>query len=261
MSAHRSRGCDSAPRLRPSMNRPVPRGTQFWEDQYASRTAPDLPATVASAVDAAIAFFGPMQGKRVLDVGCGNGGTSLRLARAGALVTALDYSHGAVDNLNRYVESRGIGNLSAVRADAMQIDSLGRFDLVFGSLILHHLEPFGAFCAALRRTLVPGGRAFFLENNAASDLLIWFRRHVVGRLWVPRHGDGVEFPLSPAEIGQLRKHFEVRTEIPEMIFFQLVSSYLLRRRLTKLTKAIDELLFRLDVGRKYSYLQHVLISG
>jgi 2-polyprenyl-3-methyl-5-hydroxy-6-metoxy-1,4-benzoquinol methylase len=244
------------------MNCPSPQSAEeFWQHQYAAPSIAALPASISGAVDAALAFFGPMQGKRVLDIGCGTGGTSLRLARSGAKVTALDYSRNAVDNLNRHVDTLGIDNLTAVCGDAMQIDSLGRFDCVFGSLILHHLEPFGDFCRVLRRSLVSGGRGFFLENNASSSLLLWFRQHIVGKLWVPRYGDGVEFPLTPAEINELRRYFALETEIPEMIFFQLVSSYLLNRMFMNVTRAIDATLFRMNLGTKYSYLQHLMIRG
>jgi 2-polyprenyl-3-methyl-5-hydroxy-6-metoxy-1,4-benzoquinol methylase len=183
------------------------------------------------------------------------------LARAGGEVTALDFSRNAVASLNEYARANGVGNLTAVCGDALRIDGLGKFDFVFGSLILHHIEPFADFCTVLRQTLRPGGRAFFFENNAASDLLVWFREHVVGKLWVPRHGDGVEFPLTPGEVALLRRQFRVDIRIPEMVFFQLVSTYLLRRRLHRLMKSVDDLMFRHDVGKRYSYRQYVMIHG
>ena len=233
---------------------------EFWDSQYELITV-DLPDDVRRAVADAEKFFGDLRGKRVLDIGCGNGQTTLMLARAGAIVTGVDNSSVAADKLQRYVESHAISNVTAVCADAMRIDELGKFDCVFGSLILHHLEPFSEFCLALRGALRPGGRAFFLENNAASEILIWFRTHVVGRLWVPRFGDGVEFPLTPREIRTLRQHFDVEVRIPEMVFFQLVSAYLLRRRLAGAAKALDDLMFRWNIGTKYSYRQCLLIEG
>lgn len=234
---------------------------EFWESRYAIEEPPEPQAIVARAVRDALEYFGPMEGKRVLDIGCGTGATSLLLAKTGAQVTALDYSRNAVDSLARYTEAKGITNITPVCGDALKIDRLGGFDFVFGSLILHHIEPFATFCAVLRNALEPGGRGFFLENNAASEMLIWFREHVVGKLWVPRCGDGIEFPLTPGEIAMLRGHFRVETRIPEMIFFQLVSTYLLRRRLKGFTRSIDDLLFRYNVGKKYSYRQYVLIEG
>ncbi len=232
----------------------------FWDAQYDLGES-RLPADIASAVTVATQFFGDLRDKRVLDIGCGNGETTLLLARAGAIVTGVDSSGVAVDRLTRRARDHGIPGVSAVCADALRIDEIGKFDFVFGSLILHHIEPFAEFCTALRRALLPGGSAFFYENNAASDLLVWFRAHVVGRLWVPRYGDGVEFPLTPAEVRELRKHFDVSVDIPEMIFFQLASAYLLKRRLGGITKRIDESLYRWNIGRRYSYRQYLKVRG
>lgn len=233
----------------------------YWEKAYSDETHIELPEDIHRAVAYAHDFFGSIAGKRVLDIGCGHGGTSVFLARAGANVTAVDFSKAAVQNLTEFALKNDIKNLNAVAWDVMKIDELGTFDYVFGSLILHHVEPFAGFCSILRSTLASGGSAFFYENNAASDFLIWFRRKIVGKLWVPRFGNEDEFPLMPAEIEMLRQHFAVDVKIPEMIFFQLASSYLFKRKLLKPTKFIDNLLFQLNIGRKYSYRQYVLIRG
>lgn len=234
---------------------------RFWDIQHEETRTAGLSPAVQRAVSDALAYFGDVRGKRILDIGCGNGGTSLMLARGGGEVLALDTSQVAVDNLNTLAREQGIRNVIAVRADAMQIGELGGFDYVFGSLILHHIEPFDEFASLLGQSIRRGGRAFFFENNAASDLLIWFREHIVGRLWVPRCGDGIEFPLTPAEIDMLRRHFSVEIRVPEMVFFQLASTYLLKRRLQGVTRAIDAQLFRWNLGRKYSYRQYVMLQN
>ena len=234
---------------------------QFWDRVYSAVEPAQLDSDNSRAVGHALDFFGDVRGKRILDVGCGTGGTSLMLAQAGAEVVALDSSRVAVEGFSRYLGNMNISNVKPIVGDAMKLSAIGQFDFVFGSLILHHLEPFDQFCLTLRAALLPGGKAFFFENNAASDLLVWFRKHVVGKLWVPRYGDDQEFPLTPGEIRQLRKTFRVDVEIPEMKFFQLASAYLFKRRLASQMKAIDDLLFKLRIGTQYSYRQNVLIYG
>jgi len=103
-------------------------------------------------------------------------------------------------------------------ASALALDDIEQVDFVFGSMILHHIEPFEQFANQLRRVLKPGGKAFFFENSAASRLLVWFRQNIVGKLWVPKYGDKDEFPLMPQEIDQLRKRFQVMIIYPEMVF-------------------------------------------
>ncbi len=234
----------------------------FWDNVYgATPYSRELDDDVQRAIANAHTYFGPLQGKTLLDIGCGAGASSIFWARAGATVTAVDMSEVGIAALRQRCAQLGLGNVTAVVADAMKIDSLGSFDFVFGSMILHHLEPFRNFAGVLRRTVNNGGKAFFYENNAASTLLVWFRTNVVGKLWVPKHGDAEEFPLTPAEVNALREHFTVRLEYPEMVFFQLASVYLLRHRLHAPMQAVDRFLYRRKVGLSWSYRQYVMLEA
>ena len=65
---------------------------------------------------------GRLMGGRVLDVFCYAGAFSLRLARAGAEVTALDVSAGALAGLRRQAERNGLGGrVSPVRGNAFDM--------------------------------------------------------------------------------------------------------------------------------------------
>ncbi|MFD2183138.1 class I SAM-dependent methyltransferase [Rhodoplanes azumiensis] len=246
---------------------PKPQGASisagFWDEVYTTNPiySKELSDEAREAIRAAAAWFGDLSGKTVLDLGCGAGASSLLLAELGADVISVDASPVAIASLTERCRARGVTRVRPVVCDAMTIDTLGPVDFVYGSMILHHLEPFGAFCQTLRRTIRPGGRAFFWENNAASDLLLWFRKHVVGKLWVPKYGDEHEFPLTPSEIATLRGVFDVTTEHPRMEFFALASLYLLRGKLMKPMVAIDDFLFRHGIGTRYSYQQYVRVQG
>jgi 2-polyprenyl-3-methyl-5-hydroxy-6-metoxy-1,4-benzoquinol methylase len=69
--------------------------------------------------------------------------------------------------------------LVGVVCDAMKLQGLGSFDFVLGAIILHHLEPFSAFCSALKAALKPGGKAFFYENNAARIMRSYSYRQLL----------------------------------------------------------------------------------
>jgi SAM-dependent methyltransferase len=235
----------------------------FWDrlHQGTASYSGELDENVERALSSAQNFFHCEQGCKVLDIGCGRGVTSIFWASTGAQVTAIDYSASAIAELSEHCEQVGIANIKPVVGDAMTIDELGQFDYVFGSMILHHLEPFGQFVAVLRRTLKANGRAFFYENNAASDLLVWFRNNLVGKLGVPKYGDKDESPLAPREIDLLRRSFSVSVSYPEMMFFRLASPYLFRRHLESGLKAVDDFLYKQDVGVRYSYRQYVLVEA
>lgn len=234
----------------------------FWDSIYTKTGySRELSGGTREAVEDAVAFFGDVKGKTVIDVGCGAGATSLLLAALGAHVIAMDTSEVALQALRDRCRTLGIDTIQPRLCGALAIDEIGPCDFAFGSMILHHIEPFGEFCAALKRALKPAGKAFFYENNAASELLIWFRTHVVGKLWVPKYGDPYEFPLMPSEIALLGKYFKVRTDYPRMVFFQLASSYLLRGHFGAPFEALDNWLFKHRVGLKYSYNQYVYLQG
>jgi SAM-dependent methyltransferase len=241
------------------------RAAEFWDQvfaqgQHAAYSRVEMPDADDPVFAAALGHFGDVRGKTVLDVGCGRGASALFFASHGAHVIAVDDSATAIDNLRGYCDAHDVGRVTPVHMSALGVATLGPVDHVFGSMILHHVEPFAEFAAALRAVLAPNGRGFFYENNARSGLLIWFRRNVVGRFGVPKLGDPDEFPLTPGEIEELRGHFEVRVAYPEFLFFQLVAPYLLRDRLRGPLRLLDRLCYAVPPLRRYSYRQYVYLS-
>lgn len=232
---------------------------EFWNSVYASGEV-QIPSDDAPVLNAALQHFGDVRGKRLLDIGCGRGEISVFFASKGAHVVSVDTSPTAIANQKNFCSRHQIPNITPVQLSAMEIESAGSFDFVMGSMILHHIEPFAVFAEVMRRSLVSGGKAFFYENNAYSDLLIWFRKHVVGKLWVPKTSDNEEFPLTPAEITILRKHFGVQVEYPELLFFRLISMCLLRGIFPEPFRRMDEFFYQFESMRKYSYRQYVILT-
>jgi SAM-dependent methyltransferase len=236
------------------MGEPAAAIRDHWNAAYRSPVYPDDPTPV---LPAALAHFGDVRGRRLLDIGCGLGVASRYFASRGAKVTAIDISDVAVEQLRELCAITGESNVDAKVCSAMTADRLGPFDLVFGSMILHHIEPFQDFSEVLARATVPGGKAFFYENSARSRLLIWFRTNLVGRFGIPKYGDEHEFPLQPSEVDMLRPFFDVQIDIPELRFFRLMSTYFFRRRLGSITRALDRWFYKRGFLNQYSYRQYV----
>jgi SAM-dependent methyltransferase len=106
------------------------------------------------------ALVGP--GARVLELGCGTGEYTARLAERGATLVALDL----VGDLVRVALARGIdGSVRFTLGDAERLPFPdGAFDAVVGNAVLHHLRIRPAL-RELRRVLKPGGRYAFTEPN------------------------------------------------------------------------------------------------
>jgi SAM-dependent methyltransferase len=238
---------------------------RFWDDLFGRPDSADrcgsIRGDLAVALTASARYFGPLDGKLLVDLGCGDGASSLFFASRGARVVSLDQSEVAIESLRRFCGSHGITSISAFAADAFSIAAFGPADFIFGSLILHHLEPFREFVPCLKRALKPEGRAFFLENNSASAVLRWFRSHVVGRFGVPKYGDSDEFPLTVAEVRELGTQFALRQVFPELSFFRLIPIYLLRRHFTAPFEALDRIAYHIRPLRKYSYRQHLYLEN
>jgi 2-polyprenyl-3-methyl-5-hydroxy-6-metoxy-1,4-benzoquinol methylase len=231
--------------------------TSFWDNVY--ETTEYSRTLNPTLMQAALDHFGDIRGKSILEIGCGTGTCSLFFASHGANVTSVDISASAIGELNGLCRQNGITNVRGICANVLELGLLDRADFVFGSMILHHIEPFNEFARQLKSVLKPDGRAFFYENNAASQLLVWFRQNVVGHLWIPKNGDDDEFPLTPSEVDELRKHFDVEIIYPEMLFFGLVSTYLLRGRMADAMRSVDRYLYRKRWLLRYSYRQYVRI--
>ena len=70
----------------------------------------------------------------VLDVGCGSGMYTIRIAKEAARVKALDISDVMLDILREDAEARGLHNIDYLRSEWMDYDGDETFDIVFCSM-------------------------------------------------------------------------------------------------------------------------------
>ena len=238
---------------------------EFWNNIFSSGKENDCPHVELPDLNdpilrRALVHFGNIQNKTLIDLGCGRGTASLFFAYYGANVISIDFSEVAINNLSEYCNSNNINSIKPIKLDALDISTLGKVDIVFGSMILHHIEPFDKFIVCLRDIIMPKGKGFFFENNASSSLMIWFRQNIVGKLWIPKFGDPDEFPLMPAEVDELRKHFHVDVEFPELLYFRMIPNYIFRGRFKKPFELLDEYFYKYRSFRDKSYRQCLYLS-
>jgi 2-polyprenyl-6-hydroxyphenyl methylase/3-demethylubiquinone-9 3-methyltransferase len=128
---------------------------------------------------------------RVLDVGCGGGFLSNRLAREGHAVTGIDRSASSLHVARRYDVTNRVA-YHVADALALPFDD-GAFDVVTAMDFLEHVEQPAAVVTEAARVLAPGGLFFFHTFNrnwmaglVAIKFLDWFVRNTPPHLHVLR---------------------------------------------------------------------------
>ncbi|HMM75703.1 MAG TPA: methyltransferase domain-containing protein [Gammaproteobacteria bacterium] len=131
---------------------------QIW-DPHRYRTEAGFVARLGEPL---LELLAPRAGERVLDLGCGDGSLTQKLADAGCAVIAVDSSAAQV----AAARERG---LDARVADGQRLEFEAEFDAVFTNAALHWMPRQDAVVAGVRRALKPGGR-FVGELGGAGNV-------------------------------------------------------------------------------------------
>ncbi len=174
-------------------NRPIRAGYDRWALVY-DHDANPLPALEEPIVHELI---GDVAGLSVLDLGCGTGRHALRLADAGAEVTAVDFSEGMLAEARR---KPGADRVRFVVHDLHEPLPMpdGSFDRVVSGLVLEHIRDVNGFFREARRVLRPGGGAVVSSIHPAMSL-----RGSRARFTDPDSGRIVEPGSLPHRFGEL----------------------------------------------------------
>lgn len=112
-------------------------------------------------------WLGIAPGARVLDVGCGVGRWSVRLAARGARVTGVDLSPTMIAEAARRTALNGVTDRCRfIVQDLSRLDAGDHFDVVLGVTVLQHILDPAALTEAVQRMarhLAPAGRMILLE--------------------------------------------------------------------------------------------------
>ncbi len=162
-------------------------------------------AFIRDAIDAhwpgAAAQGKPLEGKAVLDIGCGAGLACEPLARLGGAVTGVDAAAQNVAAASAHAEGMGLD----IRYMAGEVAGLniGTFDLVICVEVIEHVADKPSFLRDAVARMSPGGLLVMSTPNrtAASRVLLVGAAEAVG--YVPRGTHHWEDFITPDEFGAL----------------------------------------------------------
>jgi len=121
--------------------------SQTWDPERYARNA----RFVSDLAEAAVELLDPRPGERILDLGCGNGVLTAKLAAMGCSVVGVDGSRAQIEAAQR------------LKLDARVMDGEGlsfdsEFDAVFSNAALHWMKNPEAVISGVWRALRPNGR-------------------------------------------------------------------------------------------------------
>jgi trans-aconitate methyltransferase len=136
---------------------------QHWSAERYAEAAHFVPALGTPVLE----LLAPEPGERILDLGCGDGVLTEKIAAAGATVIGVD----AAPDMITAARARG---LDARVVAGQNLTFRREFDAVFSNAALHWMRPPEAVLSGVRRALKPGGR-FVAEmggqNNTAAIMV------------------------------------------------------------------------------------------
>ena len=136
---------------------------QYWSAERYAEAAHFVPTLGTPALE----LLAPEPGEHILDLGCGDGVLTEKIAAAGAKVVGVD----AAPDMVAAARARGL-DARVVAGQNLAFD--GEFDAVFSNAALHWMRPPETVLAGVHRALRPGGR--FVgemggQNNTAAIMV------------------------------------------------------------------------------------------
>ncbi len=174
------------------MNKPLIH--ESWESTYRNEGNERF---YEQAYDYIVGVLRQPQDSLALDIGCGIGANSVRLARRGYRVVAADYSEAILEPAHQNVERRGVADRINIRREDILDLSFpdAQFDLVLCWGVLMHIPAAQRAISQLTRVAKAGGYIVLEEINANAPEALLMRAY-----WRLLKGKQIQAVKTPAGV-------------------------------------------------------------
>ena len=146
----------------------------------------------------------PLNGKKVIDIGCGGGILAESMAKKKADVTGIDLSEKALKVADLHSLESGIKvRYEKIPAEEMAEREAGHYDVVTCMEMLEHVPDPASIVRACAKLVKPGGHVFFstINRNAKAYLFAVIGAEYLLQM-LPKGTHDYEKFITPAELSQ-----------------------------------------------------------
>jgi len=183
---------------------------RWWDPQSEFKPLHDINPLRLDWIDAAVG----LDGKRVIDIGCGGGILSEGMASRGATVTGIDLSEKPLGVAKLHLFESGLKvDYRKISAEDMAAAEPESFDAVTCMEMLEHVPDPASVVRACARLVKPGGQVFFstLNRNLKSYLFAVVGAEYVLKL-LPRGTHEYARFIKPSELARFAREAGLETE-------------------------------------------------
>ncbi len=175
-----------------------------------------------------------IQGKKVLDVGCGGGILAESMALRGAEVTGIDMGEAPLEVAKLHMLESGTElEYRQITAEALAAEMPGQFDVVTCMEMLEHVPNPGSVIAACAALVKPGGQLFFstINRNPKAYLFAIVGAEYLLRM-LPKGTHEFSKFIRPSELEGWTRHAGLElNELTGMVYNPFSQQYSLGRDL------------------------------